>query len=169
MRAVEYKSIHGGYPTMATMQLPADHSDVISQEIVASESPRKSGFNYGVGWETAPKPSIYFDAVRLNQAMRDDLHERQSAQWRLETAMRNLRLAETVTEKVLAIGTLRETMDNLASSTAGFDIRMAVNDLANTIDDIAPEPLGYVPHMGLHHAMHPVRKLVEAFKKYLSV
>lgn len=83
----------------------------IASEIVGSASPRKDGFNYGTGWgSTDPLPPIYGEAVKLEAAWNKTVHEVQSIRWAITEAIRNVRLAETETEKRLAVSELAEVV-----------------------------------------------------------
>jgi hypothetical protein len=141
----------------------------IAAELVASESPRANGFNYGTGWGKAPKPPIYFDAVRLSIALDQISHDASARAWRLTTALRAVRLAETPTEKADAVALLSETYSNLMAEVPDAKVAMLVNDLANVVDQIAPpNPKGYVPHMGIHYAVKPLRDIVAKLRTYFA-
>lgn len=139
----------------------------IAAEIVASDSPRAQGYNYGVGWGSGPKPAIYFDGIKLAIVLDSIQHEAQTRAWRLTTALRNVRLAETETEKRLTIETLAETIANLRTEVDSRELtmRLHIEELSSTMDMIAPpNAKGYVPHMGIHYALQPVRKIVQKIR-----
>lgn len=194
--AKEYKPTHGGYPGPTNpvtgsewgpgialdqgfldgqarkVQSRANGDDAqIAAEIVASESPRKSGFNYGSGWGSEPKPSIYFDAVRLSQALDARAHAATAQAWKITTAIRAVRLAETETEKRVAVSHLTDEVASVMDSEEAASLRvyMLVNDLANQIDVVAPpNPKGYVPHMGIHYAMKPLRDTIAKLREWFK-
>ena len=141
----------------------------VAAEIVASDSPRKAGFNYGIGWgQDEPLPAVYFDAVRLNATLRSLAHEATRKHWDMETAVRNVRLAETVSEKEMAVAALTLAVNSYADNT-DVQISMLVDDMVNTVNQIAPKnPVGYTPHMGLHYAVKPLRTIVQRMKDYLA-
>lgn len=128
---------------------------------------RAAGFNYGAGW-SGPLPDVYFDGVKVATALRQIAHDAQSRSWRAETAIRNVRLAETADERSYAVATLRDFLFSVKGDRE-VDIRILVNELADTIDEKAPpNPKGYVPHMGLHYAMKPLRDIVERIRKLFT-
>lgn len=128
---------------------------------------RAAGFNYGSGW-SGPLPEVYFDGVKVATALRQIAHDAQSRSWRAETAIRNVRLAETADERRYAVATLRDFIFTVKGDRE-VDIRILVNELADTIDEKAPpNPKGYVPHMGLHYAMKPLRDIVERIRKLFT-
>lgn len=143
-------------------------AQAVAAEIVASDSPRKNGFNYGSGW-VGPMPPVYFDGVRLVTLLRARAHAASTTHWRMETALRNLRLAETETERGLTVITLEETIRNIQADDPTIAIDAMVEDIIRTVDAVAPfEPKGYVPQMNLAHAVHPIHKVVRRLRDYLT-
>jgi hypothetical protein len=65
--------------------------------------PRDLGFNYGPGWGSQPKPPVYLRAAKLSRVLARRLAEQSAKAWRLEMALRNVRLATTGVEKAIAI------------------------------------------------------------------
>lgn len=189
--AADYKPSHGGYPTPLhlrdeTLANPVPGSEwsaeqiadpdgintvvneIIAAEIVASDSPRKNGFNYGSGYR-GPLPPVYFDGVRLVTLLRARAHAASTTHWRMETALRNLRLAETETEKALTVITLEETMRNIMADDPTIAIEGMVEEIIRTVDAVAPfEPKGYVSQMNLIHAVHPIHRAVRRLRDYLA-
>lgn len=108
-------------------------------------------------------PAIYFDGVRLQQALAAQALEAHRRLWRLETALRNVKEARSEYEAATTTQMLSETIAVLNREVPELHTAALVEELLRTIDHAAPpDPLGYVPHMGLHHAMHPIRKLAKA-------
>jgi hypothetical protein len=62
-------------------------------------NPRANGFNYGVGWGSTPKPTIYTEAQQLALLLNREANAASRKAWALEMAIRNVRLAETDQEK----------------------------------------------------------------------
>lgn len=144
--------------------------DTVAAEIVASDSPRKSGFNYGVGWGPTSKPPIYFDGVRIGNALTDIAHEASRKSWAMTIALRNVRLAEMDTEKQQAVRELSTLVANhMHEGDKELRLRMLINDLANTIEEKAPSNMvGYIPNMGLQYAFEPVKRIVKRIKAALA-
>lgn len=143
-------------------------AQAVASEIVAGDSPRKNGFNYGSGW-VGPMPPVYFDGVRLVTLLRARAHAASTTHWRMETALRNLRLAETETERGLTVITLEETIRNIQADDPTIAIDAMVEDIIRTVDAVAPfEPKGYVSQMNLAHAVHPIHKVVRRLRDYLT-
>ncbi len=184
--AKHYKPVHGGYPEGPSNPIPGSEwtatddvaemeevvEETIAAEIVASDSPRKNGFNYGVGWgQQNPKPPIYFDAVRLSEALEQIAHDTSRRSWRIITAIRAVRLAETDTEKRLAVRHLTDEVSEILSGQDGEQIKlhMLVNDLAHQINIVAPpNPKGYVPTMGIQYALKPIRDTIYKIRAYFA-
>lgn len=109
-------------------------------------------------------PPIYFDAIKISQTLDQIASEASVRHSRLLWAIRDRREAVGAEATARADRYLRDAI-KAVHINKDFAIRMHVEELANTIDAIAPpDPKGYVPHMGLHHAMHPVRKIVNAIR-----
>jgi len=142
---------------------------LIAAEIALSDSPRKQGFNYGIGWgKEMPLPAVYFDAVRLNATLRSLAHDATAANWQMETAVRNVRLAETHSEKEMAVAALTMIVKSYDDNKE-VQVALMVDELASAIDGIAPpDPRGYTPNMGLHYAVKPLRNIVERIKAYFA-
>ena len=60
---------------------------------------RANGFNYGVGWGPTAKPPIYEEAQDLALHLNRLANEASRKAWALEMAIRDVRLAETDTDK----------------------------------------------------------------------
>lgn len=183
--AVEYKPVHGGYPTPRLNKyqplILGDGGKVVQKEVPSlvdamtmserlldpvgghgddwgMSDQRKAGFNYGSGWQ-GPYPPIYFDAVRLSTALDQIVHDATVRAWSMTTILRNLRLAETALERKTAINDLIRVYGELLNPDV--ELRMHINDLANTIDNIAPiTPKGYQPTMGIQYAVKPLRDII---------
>ena len=69
-------------------------------------NPRANGFNYGVGWGPSAKPPIYSEAQELALYLNRLANEATKNAWSLEMAIRNVRLAETDTEKKQSVTAL---------------------------------------------------------------
>jgi len=66
-------------------------------------NPRSRGFNYGVGWGPSEKPPIYTTAQELAIILDRAANEASRKAWSLQMAIRDVRLAETDTEKKHAV------------------------------------------------------------------
>ncbi|MDR6305226.1 hypothetical protein GGQ85_002946 [Nitrobacter vulgaris] len=75
-----------------------------------NDNPRAKGFNYGIGWGSAPKPPIYDKARELALVFNKIANAAVKKAWALEMAIRTVRLAETETEKRCAVAALIELM-----------------------------------------------------------
>jgi hypothetical protein len=73
-------------------------------------NPRASGFNYGVGWGPTAKPPIYAEAQEFALQLNRAANEASRTAWALEVAIRNVRLAETDTEKKQSVTALSVEM-----------------------------------------------------------
>jgi hypothetical protein len=69
-------------------------------------NPRANGYNYGVGWGPTAKPPIYGEAQKLALHLNEIAHEATRTAWELEMAIRDVRLAETDTEKKQSVTAL---------------------------------------------------------------
>ena len=67
---------------------------------------RANGFNYGVGWGPTAKPPIYEEAQDLALHLNRLANEASRNAWALEMAIRDVRLAETDTEKKRSVTSL---------------------------------------------------------------
>jgi branched-subunit amino acid aminotransferase/4-amino-4-deoxychorismate lyase len=74
-------------------------------------NPRANGYNYGVGWGSTAKPPIYAEAQALALHLNRLANEATRLAWALEMAIRDVRLAETDTEK-------KQSVTNLAIELA---------------------------------------------------
>lgn len=83
--------------------MPTPHSD-----------PRMAGFNYSVGWGSAPKPAEYLVLERRAREMRANYQALGAKLWAVEMALRNVRLASTPQEKEKAVSDLREMEEHWA-------------------------------------------------------
>jgi hypothetical protein len=73
-------------------------------------NPRANGFNYGVGWGPTAKPPIYREAQVLALHLNRLAIETSRNAWALEMAIRNVRMAETDTEKKRSVASLATEM-----------------------------------------------------------
>lgn len=75
--------------------------------------------------------SLYFDATRLSNTLRQLSHEAALRSWRLEIVLRNWRFAETTEEKIKILPQLRQIYRELNT----FEVQTAakVEDIINTI------------------------------------
>jgi hypothetical protein len=69
-------------------------------------NPRANGFSYGVGWGPTAKPPIYIKAQELAAILDREANEASRRAWALQMAIREVRLAETDTEKKHAVTVL---------------------------------------------------------------
>ena len=69
---------------------------------------RVAGFNYGIGWGSAPKPPIFDQGISLAQRLNQQATEASRAAWAVEMRLRAVRLAETEKEKADAIVALTD-------------------------------------------------------------
>jgi len=183
--AAKHSPTHGGYPTnpipgagwsaaedegrMIRDPDPEDNPEESGEIVHTISEQRQNGFNYGSGWK-GPLPEIYFDAVTIVEALRLNAHEASSRHWAMETAIRNMRLAESDNERSRAVSGLIEAV-KIAKRDGGrdFAIQLEVEGLAKTIDQISPpDPKGYVPHMGIAYAVSPLRKIIKRLRAILS-
>ena len=67
---------------------------------------RANGFNYGVGWGPTAKPPIYEEAEELALHLNRLANEASRKAWALEMAIRDVRLAETDTDKKRSVTSL---------------------------------------------------------------
>ena len=67
---------------------------------------RANGFNYGVGWGPTAKPPIYEEAQDLALHLNRLANEASRKAWALEMAIRDVRLAETDTDKKRSVTSL---------------------------------------------------------------
>jgi hypothetical protein len=65
-----------------------------------------NGFNYGVGWGPTAKPPIYEEAQDLALHLNRLANEASRKAWALEMAIRDVRLAETDTDKKRSVTSL---------------------------------------------------------------
>lgn len=144
--SVFYKPVHGGYPeaeNIAEMQL--SRAQLIRSPLA--------------------KPPMYFEAIRMWNALDHIANEARARATGLKEAIRLVQTAGSEDEVRLRSANLSGQLSDLLNSDDGSQIkaRLLIEDLVNTIDQIAPpDPKGYVPNMGLHHAIHPVRKIATA-------
>ncbi|HWA92089.1 MAG TPA: hypothetical protein VG889_18765 [Rhizomicrobium sp.] len=75
--------------------------------------PRERGFNYGKGWGSAPKPPIFLHATKLAHQLGQQAMALSARAWALEMALRNVRLATTGVEKVIAVRELERETERL--------------------------------------------------------
>lgn len=144
----------------------SDHTDapMIAEELVTTQSPRAQGFNYGGGWGNSPKPEIYFDGVKIGNVLQRIAHDATANAWSMTHALREVRLAETPTEKAKALHLLYELVRKFEEDRE-VKIALKVEELANAIDVIAPpNPKGYVSNLGIYHAVSPLRKLIDGIR-----
>lgn len=73
--------------------------------------PRANGFNYGIGWGSNPKPKIYYEGMDLAHKLNAEASKMSARAWKLDHAVRAVRLAETYEEKQRAIAELREAIE----------------------------------------------------------
>lgn len=165
--AAEHKPVHDEYPTPieTLMTISPSGAALIAKEIVDVGGPRANGYNYGGGNTTLP--DVYFDGVRMETTLNRMLQEMSGRAWKLTTAVRNVRLAETATEKALAEQELKFTMQATLSEFPHLKVAVMVDEIISTIDEKLPEPNGYTPNMGLHHFMHPIRKALKALQSFI--
>jgi hypothetical protein len=69
-------------------------------------NPRALGFNYGAGWGPTAKPPIYAEAQAVALQLNSIANAASRKAWALEMAIRNVRLAETDTEKKQSVTAL---------------------------------------------------------------
>jgi hypothetical protein len=71
-------------------------------------NPRAAGFNYGIGWGSAPKPNIYQQGFMLARRLGDQAMEASRIAWSIEMSLRAVRIAETEQERKDAVAALTE-------------------------------------------------------------
>lgn len=118
------------------------------------------------------KPPLYFDGVRLAVVLDERANEAMGIATKLRLALQGVQRAKGISEMTNATEWLQGVIADIQKldDATNINVRMLVNDLAKQIDMAAPrDPKGYIPQMGLHHAMHPIRKTVDriiaAFKR----
>lgn len=117
-------------------------------------------------------PDVYFDAVKMEKAVGSMVQDLLAAQAQLRTAMSRVMLArnEDIEVQRETLDTLTDTMRQIEEGNSEVILHSLVLELSNTIETAAPaNPVGYIPHMGLQHAMHPIRKIVNAIKDSLRL
>lgn len=120
----------------------------------------------------AKLPDVYFDAVKMEKAVGSMVQDLLAAQAQLRTAMSRVMLArnEDIEVQRETLDTLTDTMRQIEEGNSEVTLHSLVLELSNTIETAAPaNPVGYIPHMGLQHAMHPIRKIVNAIKDSLRL
>lgn len=104
---------------------------------------------------------LMFDAVRMMHAMQTQAEEITQNMADLGLAMATVRREP---ESSIGGAMLASVMKRLTSKD--LTVRMHIEDLASQIDVIAPlNPPSYTKHMGLHHAVHPLRKIINAIRE----
>lgn len=118
------------------------------------------------------KPEVYFDAVRLQIALAQIGQDAAHGAWRINEALRNVRLAESGQLKSIAVSELITIYENIMKHPSlELNIRMLVNDLANTIDpDVAPEKkldggVAIYPSRERYYTLRPVWEFIYAVRK----
>lgn len=117
-------------------------------------------------------PSIYFDAAKLATALDERAAEHLALSARIKGSQAMVRMAKTNEASREAIAALGSAVQAALHSNDGeaLKLHMLVNDMANTIDVIAPpNPKGYVPHMGIHYAVSPLRKILNSIREAIRV
>jgi hypothetical protein len=71
-------------------------------------NPRVAGFNYGIGWGSAPKANIYQQGFMLARRLGDQATEASRIPWSLEMSLRAVRITETDEERKDAVAALTE-------------------------------------------------------------
>lgn len=145
--AVEHKPVHGGYPDYPRVMVVGDGGKVVRDDfsetiainnLLRGEAP--SNPIPGSEWNVErPLPAIYFEAVRLSTAMNDLVHDAQVRAWKVTTATRAVRLAETIDQQTIAVEHLSHLYkEYMATADVELKVRMLINDLTNVVDHTAP-------------------------------
>lgn len=142
--AAEYKPPHGGYPTYPRVKVMGNSGVTVQDDFADAHgghsTPPTSPIP-GSEWDASfsefikrsiPKPAIYFDAVRMSMALEQIAHDAQAKSWKLVSALRLVRQAETNYEMVKAGQTLYDIYNEYMNRNLAA--QMNVNDQANTID-----------------------------------
>ena len=79
--------------------------------------PRSEGFNYSEGWGGDPKPPVYATALHLAHELRAHASLLSDRAWKLDMAIRDVRLATLGWEKSLAVHKLELLLDELTQET----------------------------------------------------
>lgn len=77
------------------------------------QDPRMQGFNYGTGWGSDPKPAIYFEGMKIAQALTAEATQKSTEAWALDMVLRDMRLATTPEEKERAVKALEEALNKM--------------------------------------------------------
>jgi hypothetical protein len=73
--------------------------------------PRTLGFNYGPGWGNAPKPPVYQTAIQIAYVLTRQARVISDAAWKLEIAIRRVRLASSDEEKEMMVAQLEAALE----------------------------------------------------------
>ncbi len=97
--------------------MSATHEVNDVQQVPFESGPRTKGFNYGIGWGSAPKPPIYLSALALARTLTRRAVRMSQEAWVLEMACREVRLASSATEKRIAMDNLTRLICQPSHST----------------------------------------------------
>lgn len=105
-------------------------------------------------------PDVYFDAVRLMNAMNQTAHDIQARSWKVSNAIRNVRIADLDRDRQAALSDLLIIYAEAKSETdLETKIRLAVNELADII-----EPVIY-PSQEHYYILRPVWEFIYAVRR----
>lgn len=132
---------------------------------------RKAGFNYGGGWGPSPLPSIYFDAIKLQEGIRRHAHDASALSWEMEMAIRDIRLAESEVEKRNAVSRLNEMVDRaILLRSPAIALQSDVTALSLLLEKAAPTPqAGYNPKLGLAYIMGPIKTALRRLSQSITL
>lgn len=171
--AVEHKPVHGGYPDYPRVMVVGDGGKVVRDDfsetiainnLLRGEAPSNPipGSEWNDERLNYPLPTIYFEAVRLSTAMNELVHDAQVRAWKITTALRNVRLAETIDQQRLSIEHLSHLYkEYMATADVELKVRMLVNDLTNVVDHTEPS----LSPIFLQTLRQFIERVIRAFKR----
>lgn len=163
-----YKGMYTIFPTNTELEELARHEAAPpSNPIPGSE------WNTTEDWQTLPK-ALVSDATALERALMETANDASADAWKITTALRNVRLAETDKQKARALSDLKSIYSHyMKTANTDLRVRLAVNALANTIegDRLPPvkpgnfdRPTAY-PSQERYYTLKPVFAMIDAVRQ----
>lgn len=158
-------------PALKTF-FPTD-AELMEAAIVEEDGP--SSPIPGSEWNATRQPDIYFDATRLAATLNEAAHDLGLQAWKLTSALRNVRQAETQSQRSGAILELVKLYEEFnRNSSVDTKVRMLVDQLANTIESDREKPVpetipgmsgSIYPSMDRYYTLRPVWEFIVAIRK----
>lgn len=184
--AKTHKPVHGGYPDFVARQESDAETKAARKALDDGENLDVMAAIFGQAPPTRSgpptvahrlksdevKPPVYFDGLKLWHVLNRRANAAHEASVGVKDALRAVQNAVSESDVRLAVSKLTSLIHLIMTSEEGKDLRIAlsVDELATAIDNIAPpEPRGYVPHMGLHYAVKPLRSIIDKMRLYLAI